>query len=400
VHFSEPGRAEWEGLYSGSSALAAGGATAFIDMPLSASPPTVSGPAFDAKLACALRSSRLDFGLWGGLVPGSLDAMEALHERGVTGFKAFMCETGQEDYRPVDDALLWEGMCRAAELDSIVAVHAENEAITAALTARARAGARSAARDYLESRPAIAEIEAIGRAIALASDAGCRLHIVHVSTAEGIELVRDAQERGVDVSCETTAHFLAFTDEDVERLGVVAKCAPVMRGAENRERLWDYVTTDPDAIVASDHAAAPWSLKEDRDFFAAWGGISGCQSTLGVLLEAYGRGRLALEAVVAATSTNVASRFRLPAKGAVEVGRDADLTLVDLEQTWTLRTEELRYRHRHSPFVGLPMRGRIAYVLTRGRFVVDAGELCGNACGRLVAPARRPSPDARPLARA
>ena len=388
VHFSEPGRTEWEGLLSGSTALAAGGMTAFIDMPLSALPPTVDGEAFDLKLACALERSRIDFALWGGLVPGNLDAMGELHERGVAGFKAFMCDTGQDDFRPVDDATLWEGMRRAAALDSIVAVHAENDAITGALAARSRAAGAVSARDYLESRPPIAEIEAIGRAIAFAADTGCRLHVVHVSTAEGIELVRDARGRGIDVSCETTTHFLALTDADVERLGVVAKCAPVMRGGANRELLWDFVAGDPDAIVASDHAPAPWSLKGDHDFFAAWGGVSTCQSTLAILLEAMGRERITLGAVVGAVSANAADRFALTGKGAIEVGRDADLTLVDLNATWTLAADELHYRHRHSPLVGLPMRGEVRHVFSRGRAIVRDAQIVGEARGRLLTPDR------------
>jgi allantoinase len=405
VHFSEPGRSEWEGFQSGSSALAAGGISSFIDMPLSASPPTVDAAAFDLKLACALASSRLDFALWGGLVPGKLDAMEKLAERGVAGFKAFMCETGQDDFRPVDDATLWDGMRRAAALDSIVAVHAENESITSSLAERARATGDVGARDYLASRPAIAEIEAIGRATALAADTGCRLHVVHVSTAEGVELVRDARQRGVDVSWETTAHFLALTDADVERLGVVAKCAPVMRGEDNRMALWDAVAGDPLAIVSSDHAPSPWILKEDRDFFAAWGGVSTCQSTLPILLEALGRDRLlTLDAVVGAVSANAASRFGLSTKGAIEIGRDGDLALVDLDATWTLTAEELRYRHRHSPFVGLPMRGRVRHLFSRGRAIVTDGEIVGEARGVLLRPDRHTAtvslapPDAARLA--
>ena len=388
VHFSEPGRTDWEGFLTGSTALAAGGMTTFIDMPLSAHPPTVDAEAFDLKLHCALRSSRLDFALWGGLVPGELDAMEALHKRGAIGFKAFMCETGQDDFRPVDDATLWEGMHRAAELDSIVAVHAENESITRALATRAHATGATSARDYLRSRPPIAEIEAIGRAIAFAADTGCRIHIVHVSTAEGIELVGAARTRGVDVSCETTGHFLALTDHDVERLGVVAKCAPVMRDDANRERLWDFVADDPFAIVSSDHAPAPWCIKENADFFAAWGGLSTCQSTLAILLEAMGRGRLSLDAVVAASSTNAAKRFGLSTKGGIEVGRDADMALVDVSARWTLEREHLHYRHSHSPFVGLPMRGDFRHVYSRGRKIVREGKIVGEARGRLLRPDR------------
>jgi allantoinase len=388
VHFNEPGLTSWEGFLTGSTALATGGLTSFVDMPLNSVPATVDGEAFDAKLACARRHSLLDFGFWGGLVPGKLGRMEELSERGVIGFKAFMCETGTDDFRPADDATLAEGMRRAAALDSIVAVHAESETITSILTAAAHARGGLSVQDYLASRPPAAELEAIDRAIALAADAGCRLHVVHVSTAEGIELVRDARSRGLDVSWETTSHYLTLTAGDVERLGAVAKCSPVMRDEANRERLWHYVAGDPRAIVVSDHSPSPWSEKQGEDFFAAWGGVSGCQSTLGILLEAAEAGRVGLGAAIAAVTRNPADRFRLGSKGAIEVGRDADLVLVDLGARWTLEADELRYRHRHSPFVGLPMRGEVKHAFSRGRAVVRDGDIVGDQRGRLLTPER------------
>src|SRR5215207_8055381 len=113
VHFNEPGRTGWEGWETGTAALAAGGATACVEMPLNAHPPTVDGPAFDAKVAAARASAKVDFALWGGLVPGDLDRLDELAERGVVGFKAFMCDSGIEDFPAVDDEALGAGMQRA-----------------------------------------------------------------------------------------------------------------------------------------------------------------------------------------------------------------------------------------------------------------------------------------------
>jgi allantoinase len=387
VHCNEPGRTEWEGFATASAALAAGGMTSFADMPLNSMPATVDGDAFDLKLAHARKHSLVDFALWGGLVPGSLSSIRELHERGVIGFKAFMCETGIEDFRPVDDATLKAGMRRAAEHGAIVAVHAEDEQRTAALTARARTAGRRAARDYLASRPPIVELDAIERAIELAAETGCRLHIVHVSTAEGVELVVDARAAGVDVSWETTAAYLTFTGEDIERIGTLAKCSPVMRDEANRLRLWTHVRSDPEAIVTSDHSPAPPEIKYAEDFFAAWGGISGCQSTLGALLV--GAGTEGVERVIDAVTKTPAERFGLRSKGAIEPGRDADLTLLEIDATWLLRADELRYRHRHSPFVGRPMRGAVRHVLLRGERVVSDGLVCGRARGQLLTPIPR-----------
>ncbi len=386
VHCDEPGRTEWEGFATATAALAAGGMTAFIDMPLNSTPATVDVEAFDRKLRAATASARVDFALWGGLVPGHLDELEGLHARGAIGFKAFMSETDVEDFRPADDATLLEGMRRAAALDALVAVHAESNVLVSAARERALAAGCTDARSWLDSRSPAAELEAISRAIAFAADTGCRLHIVHVSTAAGVALVQGARRDGVDVSWETATHFLALAEDDVIRLGTIAKCAPVMRDEANRARLWAEVGLDSRAIVASDHSPCPPALKETDDFFAAWGGINGCQSTLGVLLAGVASGRIGLAAASAAVSANAADRFRLPSKGRIAVGHDADLTIVDLTRTWTLTAAELRYRHRMSALVGCPMSGEVRHVISRGRAVVAEGRLVEAVRGRLIRP--------------
>jgi len=153
VHFNDPGRTDWEGIATGSAALAAGGGTCFFDMPLNASPPTLDGPSFDLKRAAAEGQAATDFGLWGGLVPGPLDRLDELAARGVVGFKAFMSGSGIADFEAVDDLTLFDGMTRAAALGLPVAVHAESDTLTAGLAARARAEGRTGVRDYLACRP-------------------------------------------------------------------------------------------------------------------------------------------------------------------------------------------------------------------------------------------------------
>src|SRR5918997_2758461 len=196
AHFNEPGRAHWEGFATGTRSLAAGGATAYIEMPLNAYPPTNDAESFDLKLAAAEASSLVDFALWGGLVPDNLDRLEELAEKGVAGFKAFMSTTGTLDFQHADDLTLYEGMAKAAELGLPVLVHAENKAITDRLAGRAVGSLRTTMRDYLDSRPVVAELEAIGRAILLAEETGCSLHVVHVSTGRGVALVAAARTRG------------------------------------------------------------------------------------------------------------------------------------------------------------------------------------------------------------
>ena len=388
VHMNEPGRADWEGFETGTRALAAGGATAAIDMPLNAHPPTVTGAAFDEKRRCLERSALVDIARWGGLVPGGVEAMDELAARGVVGFKAFMCSSGIDDFPRIDDLTLYEGMWRAASLGLPVAVHAESEAITAGLAQRARASGRTAMRDFLASRPAVAELQAIARATALAQETGCSLHIVHVSTGRGVALVADARARGVDVSCETCPHYLVLTEEDAEALGNVAKCAPPLRPRAESEALWGALASGTLPMVASDHSPAPWALKRGDDAFAAWGGISGCQTLLALLLSEGHRVRgLELDVIARVTSSYVARRFGLSGKGRLEPGADADLVLVDLTASEELSAEDLQYRHRHSPFLGRTIGTRVVRTLVRGRTVFANGRIVGPPAGHLLIPA-------------
>ena len=388
VHFNEPGRTDWEGWGSGSAACAAGGTTTVAEMPLNAHPPTLDGPSFDAKRAAAEASSIVDFAFWGGLTPINLDRMEELAGRGVVGFKAFMSSSGIADFPAADDATLRTGMRRAAALGLPVAVHAEDETLTSSLAARAVAEGRTGPRDFLASRPAIAEAEAIARAIVIAEETGCALHVVHVSTGRGVALAAEARARGVEVTAETCPHYLVLDEDDVERLGAVAKCAPPLRSSSEVAALWAALARGEIAIVASDHSPAPPELKTGADFFQIWGGISGCQTVLATMLSAgFGEREIPLATLAEVLATNPAHRLRLAAKGQIAPGFDADLVLVELGSAAVLAADDLHYRHRQSPFVGMTLAGKPRRTIVRGETVVINGELTGAPRGRLLAPA-------------
>jgi allantoinase len=390
VHFNEPGRTHWEGFVTGSRALAAGGATTFFDMPLNSSPPTLDGPSFDAKLAAAKAGSLVDFALWGGLVPQNLDQLEELHGRGVIGFKAFMSNSGIEDFSCVDDDALRSGMKRVASFGGIVAVHAESEAMTQQLTHERLAKGQTSIRDYLDSRPIAAELDAIRRAIQFAGEMKCALHIVHISCGEGVALVAEAQRRGVDVTCETCPHYLVLTDQDLEQLGAVAKCAPPLRTAAVQEELWQCIFDGRVTTIGSDHSPSPVEMKQsapgdEGNFLKLWGGIAGGQHTLELMLARFPAHALPLLSRL--TSCNVAKRFRLqPTKGGLTVGADADLALVDLNRKGIVRREDLLDRHRLSPYVGRPLKGRVVRTILRGRTVAADGRIVSQPAGRLIKP--------------
>ena len=356
VHFNEPGRTEWETIADGSAALAAGGYTTFVDMPLNNLPVTTTVAAFDLKLETAKRSSLVDFGFWGGLVPGNLGELAGLVERGVVGFKAFMCPSGIEEFPPCDAKTLRQGMQRIAELDSILLVHAEDPA-------ELLAPKGPTARDFIASRPWEAELSAIHQAIMLSRETGCRLHIVHVSTVPGIASIQDAQLRGIDVSGETCPHYLLYADEDLERLGGAGKCAPPLRSRGNRDDLLAMLAAGEVEMVVSDHSPSTLDLKEGDDFARIWGGISGCQSTRQLLLA---KANLEPSVIAAVTATNVARRFRLSKKGDIAPGFDADLWIVDLREEDVVRREDLLYRNRFSAHEGQRIRGKTVKTLLRG----------------------------------
>jgi len=390
VHLCEPGRTHWEGFASGSRAFAAGGVTTIFDMPLNAYPPTNDKASFDLKLAAAKESSSIDFALWGGLVPGNVDRLEELAECGVVGFKAFMASS-IEDFQDVDDLTLYEGMTEAARLGLPVAVHAESNPIVGRLTQRALARVRVSARDYSDFRPVIAELEAISRALLFAEETGCTLHIVHVSTGRGVELVAAARARGVDASCETCAHYLALTEEDLVMLGPIAKCAPPLRTQEEQDALWDHILEGRLPMVTSDHSPCPPDMKAGDDYFRAWGGISGGQSTMQVLLTAGTERGVSLPSVASLTSQAAAWCFGLSRKGRIEVGSDADLMLVDITQSEVLEAEDLFYRHKHSPYVGKELKGCVVHTLLRGTPVFSEGKIVSGPRGQLIKPNKPPS---------
>ena len=385
LHFNEPGHTEWEGGATGSRAFAAGGGTLFFDMPLNSTPCTVNAREFDRKRAALEASSITDFALWGGLIPGGVPDLAEMAARGVVGFKAFMCNSGLREFPRADDLTLLDGMREAARLGVPVAVHAESDEITRGLTERATT---RDVRAFLASRPIVAELEAIQRALLLAREAGASLHIVHISSGRGVVLAAEARANGVDVSIETCAHYLFFTDDDFARLGTVAKCAPPLRPADQQRALWDALLAGHVDIVASDHSPSPPSMKEG-DVMSAWGGVAGVQSTLAVLLEkgCHERG-LPVERVASLLAAAPARRFGIRDKGALEVGLDADIVLVEYDRRFTLGPEDLHQRYKLSPYIGATFRGLVRRTIRRGETIFADGHITASGGSTLVRPTR------------
>jgi allantoinase len=235
------------------------------------------------------------------------------------------------------------------------------------------------------------ELAAIRTATDLAGETGCRLHIVHVSSPEGLAVVAEARRRGVDVSAETCPHYLLLNEEDVVRLGAPAKCAPPLRAEARRQKLWRAAEDGGLDTIGSDHSPAPPALKTAPDFFAVWGGISGCQHGFPLLLSAALARRPAEEALprlAALLAANVADRFGLaPRKGRLADGADADFTLLDLRGEHVLDNAELLYRHRQGPYHGRRCTVRVVRTVRRGRTIYAEGRIAsGSAPGQFLRP--------------
>ncbi len=377
VHFNEPGRAEWEGLETGSKSLAAGGATTFFDMPLNSTPPTINAENLALKKALADQKAVVNPRFWGGLVPENIKDLKGLHDNGVIGFKAFMSPSGIADFNHSDDETIFKGMKEIASFGSILAVHAESTVICEQLAEEKISQGKTSARDYVESRPIISEIEAVRRIISYSEATGCKLHVVHASSRKVVKIIEEAKQRGVNVTVETCPHYLALTVKDLEEKGGLAKCAPPLRDEDEVEELWAALANGEIDVIGSDHSPAPASMKTITDnFFEGWGGISGAQSTLNILLtEGYYKRNLPLEKIVKLTAENPAKRFGLSSKGKIATGYDADLAIVDLNESFTLHNEDLYYRHKHSPYVGMTFKGKVKNTLVNGEVVFENGKI-------------------------
>jgi allantoinase len=382
VHVNEPGRTDWEGFASATRAAAAGGITTIIDMPLNSVPPTTDAGALRAKREAAAGQIHVDVGFWGGAVPGSLSQLPELHRAGAFGVKVFLVDSGVPEFPALDQAGLDGVMRQAAELGSLVLVHAEDAAM---IEAAPRAGGPGYG-SFLRSRPAAAEVTAIARVIELARRTGARAHVLHLSAADAIGLLADARRRGVRVTAETCPHYLALAAEDVPDGATQFKCCPPIRERANRERLWQALREGVIDCVVSDHSPCPPSLKRMErgdmnhgDFGAAWGGISSVQVALPVVwTQARARGD-SLDDVARWMAAGPAGIAGLAAKGGIAPGRDADLVAFAPEDSFIVRPEGLHHRHRLTPYAGQRLYGVVRRTWLRG--VPVTGERPG---GRLL----------------
>jgi allantoinase len=382
VHINEPGRTEWEGFRTATRAAAAGGVTTLIEMPLNSIPATTTVPALAAKLEGARGKCHVDVGFWGGVVPGNEHELAPLWEAGVFGFKCFLAPSGVPEFAHVGEPDLRAAMPILASLGAPLLAHAE---LPGPLE---RAAAEVAGEDprrygvYLASRPRQAEHEAIDLLIRLSRETGARVHVVHLSDADSLPLLRAARAEGVPVTVETCPHYLHFAAEEIADGATDHKCAPPVRERENRERLWDALGAGEIDLVVTDHSPCPPQMKrpETGDFLAAWGGIASLQLTLPIVWKgARERGWTPVhlaEWMCAAPARLAGLQGR---KGAIAPGCDADLVVWRPEAEVVVDPAKLHHRHRVTPYAGATLPGAVEATYLRGRRIHDRGRLAEPA---------------------
>src|SRR5690349_607873 len=365
VHINAPGRSEWEGFRSATLAAAAGGVTTVVDMPLNSIPPTPALAGFKTKLGTGRDECFVDVGFWGGVVPGNTAELEPMFQAGVVGFKCFLVPSGVDEFEHVTEEHLREAMPELARLDALLIVHAElpgpiknDEAST------------SEYQTFLESRPRAAENEAIELMIRLSREFNTRVHIVHLSSADAVPTLREAQREGVRITAETCPHYLHFAAEEVRAGATEFKCCPPIRERANREQLWEGLADGTIDFIVSDHSPCPGEMKlrESGDFMKAWGGIASLQLRLPVVWTEARRRGFSLEDVTRWLCANPARQVSFaPQKGSIVVGSDADLVIWNPDHQFKVAASSLYHRHKITPYDGEVLHGVVQKTFLRGR---------------------------------
>ena len=420
VHINEPGRTEWEGFKTATQAAAAGGVTTLVDMPLNCIPETITAEALQAKRAAAgieagsgelepgaeVSQTWVDWMAWGGVIGNNgLDGNEAhlseLIAAGVPGFKCFLIHSGIDGFAWVDEAQLRKTLAVLRGSGLPLLAHAEAAGPVDWATGEINAIGQNPDwrrySTYLASRPDQAEIEAIELLIGLAAEFDTPLHIVHLSSEWALPALRKARAAGLKITVETCPQYLRFAAEEVPDGATEFKCAPPIRGAANREALWQALFDGDIDLIATDHSPCPPEMKhrESGRFDRAWGGIA----SLGLALPVIWTG---LHQRSGAAAPDSSSEFNLLAKwlateparlagltgqkGALAAGYDADLIVFEPDAEWTVTEDDLRFRHKVSPYLGARLRGRVLETYLRGECIYwgrgQGGVLDPKAHGR------------------
>ena len=379
VHFREPGLEYEETWLTGSRAAVMGGVTTVLEMPNTV-PPTDTVERARAKLALAEQAAYCNFGIF-GLIGESLDALPDLARSGlVVGLKVFLGPSTGGLRAPDDDGLR-RALAIAREAGLRVAFHAEDRAIVEQAEAAMMVAGRTDPLAHLEARPTAAEVDAIDHAGNLLLDSNARGHILHLSSADGLEAVERWRAKGVDLTCEVTPHHLLLDRDVYGTAGGLARVNPPIRGGQDAIALRAALADGRIDMVATDHAPHRAADKLRSSIWDVPSGFAGTETMLPMLLtRSVHEGWLTLERLVQVTSEAPARIWGLgPTMGSMAIGADADLTIVDLDREGVVRAADLHGLNNLSPFEGTAIRGTAVATIVRGVVVMRDGRLTAQA---------------------
>jgi allantoinase len=384
VHINDPGRAEWEGFETATRAAAAGGFTLLVDMPLNCLPATTNVAALEDKRAAAQDRSRVDWMAWGGVVADNPHEIEPLANAGVPGFKCFLIHPGIDGFTMVTEPQLRAALPHVARTGLPLLVHAELPAPIDSATAHLANADWSLYETYLQSRPEEAELSAIRMLLSACREFKFPLHIVHLSASQALTELRAARSEGLPVTVETCPHYLHLTAETIPKGATPFKCAPPIRGRDNREQLWQALRDGTIDLVATDHSPCPPAMKRlvEGNFRTAWGGIASLSIALPLMYtEASHRGFSLIDIARWMSEAPAKLAGCHSHKGRLAPGFDADFVVFDPESEFVVSEDRLYYRHRVSPYLGEKLRGVVKATYLRGRKIFSDGQFPGDPIG-------------------
>ncbi|MDB5228247.1 MAG: allB [Bacteroidota bacterium] len=381
VHINEPGRTEWEGFDTATRSAIAGGITTLVDMPLNSSPVTTSVKTFEEKLSATKNKLHTNVGFWGGVVPWNTNELKGLIDNGVLGFKAFLTHSGIDEFPNVTEDDLRKAMPVIAKYKLPLLVHCELSDDDHPCK-----GDPSSYKNYLATRPTKWEDDAIALMIRLCEEFNCRTHIVHLSSANSIEQIYKAKQKGLPLTVETGQHYLYYTAEEIRDGKTVYKCAPPIRDKENNEQIWQALKDGIIDFVATDHSPSTPDLKEQEsgNFMKAWGGIASIQLALPVLWTVAKKRNCTFGDMAKWLCSNPAKLIgKQKNKGKIEKGYDADIVIWDAGKKFTVKADELHHKHKITPYLHEELFGVVEQAFLEGRKVFDHGNVTENL-GKII----------------
>lgn len=369
VHFRDPGYPQKEDFASGTAAAAFGGVTTVFDMP-NTLPTIATAEALAAKHEIASAKAHVDYGLYAVLGEDTIARVDDLIAGGIIGFKCYMGNTFGKIASPSTGAML-EAFETVAPTGKRISLHAETNSVMERREARLRAAGLTRPLDHLASRPAVVAVEAVSRAAILAEWTGARVHILHISSAAELRPLAEAKARGVDITGETCPQYLILSADDYATFGGVIRVNPPVREAENQDPIWQALVDGTIDMVATDHAPHSIEEKTRADIWTVDCGFPGVETQMPAMLTEIGKRGASLRDYVRWSAENPAKRFGLfPRKGALMVGSDADIALVDINREWIIEDAKMQSIAKISPWDGRRVKGLPIHTLVRGRFVM------------------------------